>query len=163
MNTRPLSVAAAVVFALVASEARAQVTTVIAPAKRVQVAPQDSARREQVAQDSIARVTLTDMKEWVDSAANALALRPDTGTGVADTPPTAEPVTLPRQQELQRPDSGARARQMQGAPPEFREGVRAPDTATTIPTLAVIGATLIGLGLHAGRRRRAPSEPDRTS
>lgn len=159
MNTRLLSVAAVFSLALAAGEARAQITTVVGPAKRAQVSQQDSVRREQAAQDSVARVTLTDMKQWVDSAASALALRPDTGTVPAETPPTAAP---PRKQELQRPDSATTARRLDVAPPEFREGARAPDTATSIPTLAVIGATLVGLGLMVGRRRRVSAEHDRS-
>ena len=162
MNTRLLSVAAAFTLALAAGEVRAQITTVIGPAKRAQVSRQDSVRREEIAQDSIARVTLTDMKQWVDSAANALALRPDTGTVPPEATPPAS-TAPPRQQPLNpQPDSVARARQLQNAPPEFREGARAPDTATTIPTLAVIGATLLGLGLWVGRRRRTAVESDAT-
>ncbi len=71
--------AAIVVFG--AATAEAQITTVIETPKRTTVAAQQAAaRREEVAQDSIARITMTGMKEWVDSAAASLAIRPDTGT-----------------------------------------------------------------------------------
>ena len=159
MKTRLFSAAAAFLLVSGVSEARAQITTVIGPAKRAQVSPQDSARREQVAQDSIARVTLTDMKQWVDSAANALALRPDTGTAPPETPTTARATATTRQEPL-RPDSAMTARRMESAPPEFREGARAPDTATSMPTLAILGAALIVLGLAVGRRRRPISQTD---
>jgi LPXTG-motif cell wall-anchored protein len=153
VNIRLFSAAATLVLLTGVSEARAQITTVIGPAKRAQVTTQDSVRREVAAQDSIARVTMTDMKQWVDSAAQALALRPDTGT----TPPETTTVAAPPQQNLQRPDSATRARQRETAPPEFREGgSRAPDTATSIPTLALIGGALVVLGLVVGRRRRSP-------
>jgi len=76
--------AAIVVFA--AARADAQITTVMDAPKRVDAKQQAIAKREEVAQDSIARVTMTGMKEWVDSAANALAVRPDTtATPAADT------------------------------------------------------------------------------
>lgn len=154
MSIRPLSAAAALLLVIGAVEARAQITTVIGPPKRAQTTAADSVRREQVAQDSIARITLTNMKEWVDSAAQALALRPDTGTVPAETPTTA-PTTVRAGQEPLRPDSATRARRMESAPPEFREGTRAPDTATGVPTMALVGAALVVLGVVLGRRRRA--------
>jgi LPXTG-motif cell wall-anchored protein len=154
VSIRPFSAAAALLLVIGAAEARAQITTVIGPPKRAQTTTADSARREQVAQDSVARVTLTNMKEWVDSAAHALALRPDTGTVPAETPSTA-PATVPATQVPLRPDSATRSRRMETAPPEFREGARAPNTATSIPTLALVGAALVVLGVAVGRRRRA--------
>ena len=70
-----------------AASANAQITTVVAsPPKRNQPAQQQAAaQREQAVQDSVARVTMTGMKEWVDSAAAALAIRPDTVPTAADT------------------------------------------------------------------------------
>ena len=65
-----------------AATAHAQITTVVAQPKRNEPNQQQVAQREQAAQDSVARVTLTGMTQWVDSAAASLAVRPDT-TGAA--------------------------------------------------------------------------------
>src|SRR5688500_7414840 len=85
--------------------------------------------RSHAAQDSVARVTLTDMKQWVGSAAAALAVRPDT----AGVPPDTG-VAI-RQVPAARTDSAPAAapRTRAGTPPEFRDGARPPDTATPIP------------------------------
>src|SRR5215210_3881102 len=86
-----------VVFGAVTADA--QITTVIGSPKRDEVKQQAAARREEVAQDSIARVTMTGMKQWVDSAAASLAIRPDTGTVPAsDTAVATRPSTQPATQ-----------------------------------------------------------------
>lgn len=131
--------AAAALLGFGANRADAQITTVIAPPKRAEAAVQAAARREEVAQDSIARVTLTGMKQWVDSAAQALALRPDTGTSPSEAPAAVAPAAPPRA------DSTPRQ-------PAVREGVRAPDTATQMPALALVGAAMVLLGLVIRRR-----------
>lgn len=134
-----------------AGSANAQITTVVsAPPKRNEAAQQQAAaQREQTAQDSIARVTMTGMKEWVDSAAAALAIRPDTVPTAADTAvgrPGAPTSPAPRasQQAPTRADSSA----------EFRNGARAPNTATPIPAIALAGAALIAIGVAMKRRER---------
>jgi hypothetical protein len=135
-----------------AARANAQITTVVAPPKRAATNQQEITRREQVAQDSIARTTLTGMTQWVDSAAAALALHPDTGA----VPASPATVTVPA-----RPDS-ARSAVSQPAPsapaaqpPEFRDGARAPDTATAIPTVALIGGVMALVGLLIRRKPTA--------
>ena len=135
-----------------AVRADAQITTVIAPPKPAAQKQVEVARRQEAARDSVARVTLTDMKAWVDSAAASLALRPDTAgapadTGVAAPQPPSAPRDAPSTRNDRRADSTAA---------EFRAGARAPDTATSVPTLAVTGGLLILLGF-ALRRRRAES------
>jgi len=151
--TRPFLAAAAAVFSLATvSPAPAQITTTIVPAKPSEQAKVEAARREAAQQDSVTRVTLTGMKEWVDSAASALAVRPDTTgapsvTGVAAPPP-------PRDDNA--PTRTAQPTQQQPTEqPEFREGGRAPDTATPLPTLAVAGGVLIVLGVLMRRRAAA--------
>ena len=144
--------AAMVALMLVPAISSAQITTVISAPKRQQAAAQAAAQREAAAQDSIARVTLTGMKEWVDSAANALALRPDTGVAPSDT--TRVAVNPPAQQ---RADSTSATRPAAARPADtFRDGARAPNTATPWPTIAILG-----LGLMAGgallRRKLAPA------
>lgn len=140
--------AAVLALTFIPALASAQITTVISAPKRQQVAAQVAAQREAVAQDSIARVTLTGMKEWVDSAANAMAVRPDTAVTVADTAVAA--TTRPAQQK---PDS---TRTTARAADTFRDGARAPNTATPWPTLAAVGLGLIAMGSLL-RRRLTPA------
>ena len=132
-------VATAALMGFGANRVDAQITTVIAPPKRAEATAQAAARREEVAQDSVARVTLTGMKQWVDSAAQALALRPDTGTAPSEVPAAVAPPAP------QRADSTPRQ-------PAVREGVRAPDTATQVPAVALLGAAMVLLGLVLRRR-----------
>jgi len=130
------------------ARAEGQITTVVAQPKRVEANAQAVARRQEVAQDSVARITLTGMKQWVDSAAQSLALRPDTGTTPSET---AVPAATPDQ----RPDTSARATARPAQTPEFRDGAKAPDTATQLPMFALAGAVLLLTGLVL--RRRAPA------
>jgi hypothetical protein len=125
-----------------AASAHAQITTVIAPSpKRNQPSQQEAARREQAAQDSVARVTLTGMTEWVDSAAASLALRPDT-TGAArsaDSAAVQQPArTIADSSKVTNAAKGEVA---------LPSGARAPNTATSIPTLGLVGTVLIMLGV----------------
>ena len=133
------------------ARAEGQITTVVAQPKRVEANAQAVARRQEVAQDSVARITLTGMKQWVDSAAQSLALRPDTGTTPSET---AVPATA---SVNQRPDTSAAATARPAQPPEFRDGAKAPDTATQLPMFALAGAVLLLTGLVL--RRRDPARP----
>jgi len=144
--------ALAAVFTFAAARADAQITTVVATPKQAPANQQQVAQREQAKQDSIARVTLTGMTQWVDSAAKALALSPDTGrvsasdTAIAPTSPAAAPAA--------RADS-SKARTQSAGEVEFRSGARAPNTATPIPTVALAGAAMVAVGLLVRRRPRA--------
>jgi hypothetical protein len=148
VNTWMGRAAAVALLSFGAARADAQITTVIAPPKRVEAQTAAAVRREEVAQDSIARVTLTGMKQWVDSAAESLALRPDTGTVPSESPTTATAPAPP-----QRPDTSAAAARRESEP-ALRGGARAPDTATQVPALALAGAALIILGVALRRRPR---------
>ena len=132
-----------------AARAEGQITTVVAQPKRVEANAQAVARRQEVAQDSVARVTLTGMKQWVDSAAQSLALRPDTGTAPSETAVPATTAVPPRT------DTSTAARARPAQTPEFRDGARAPDTATQLPMFALGGAVLLLTGLVLRRRDRA--------
>lgn len=137
-----------------AARANAQITTVVAPPKRAATNQQEIVRREQVAQDSIARTTLTGMTQWVDSAAAALALRPDTGAVPASS------ATVPARPDSARADTRSVASQpTPSAPPaqtpEFRAGARAPGTATAIPTVALVGGVMALVGLLIRRKPTA--------
>jgi hypothetical protein len=124
-----------------AASAHAQITTVIAPLpKRNEPSQQEVARRELATQDSVARVTLTGMTEWVDSAAASLALRPDT-TGAARSADSAV------QQPARTTTDSSKVITPAKGEVDLRSGARAPDTATSIPTLGLVGTVLIMLGV----------------
>ena len=144
--------AAVMALTIIPALASAQITTVISAPKRQQATAQAAAQREAATQDSIARVTLTGMKEWVDSAANALAVRPDTGVTVTDTSVAATPGTP------QRADSTPTRTTTARPADTFRDGARAPNTATPWPTLAALGLALIAAG-SVLRRRLTPARP----
>ena len=147
MNTWISRAAAAALVGLGAARADAQITTVIAAPKRAEANAQAAARREEVAQDSIARVTLTGMKQWVDSAAASLALRPDTGTAPAEAPVQAPAPP--------RADTVASAARRPAQATEFHDGARAPNTATQWPAVALGGGLLLLMGFAL--RRRTPA------
>ena len=132
--------------------ANAQITTVVAPPPRKTEPAQQAAaqQRERVVQDSVARLAMTGMKEWVDSASAALAIRPDTVPNVADTAlGTPRTATAPAPKS----DSAASARSADRSS-EFRDGARAADTATPIPTIGLAGVLLILMGVAMKRRER---------
>jgi hypothetical protein len=119
------AVLAGVALALCASQASAQITTYVAPSRPAApdpavVAVADSARR-----DSLAQVAMTNMKEWVDSAAGIAV--PET---IGDSLPPVSVTT-------------------------FEDGSVAPATASDLPTLALVGFVflLLGAGLVANRPR----------
>ena len=138
-----------------AGTAKGQITTFVAsPPRKNEPAQQAAAQqREKVAQDSVARVAMTGMKEWVDSASAALAIRPDTVPNAADTA-----VGTPRVATAPAPksDSSANARASERQS-EFRNGARAPNTATPIPMIALAGVLLIVMGMALRRRERSAS------
>lgn len=138
-----------------AGTAQAQITTFVAsPPRKTEPAQQVAAQqREKAAQDSVARVAMTGMKEWVDSASAALAIRPDTVPTAADTAlgtPRAATAPAPKS------DSSANA-QASDRQSEFRNGARAPNTATPIPMIALAGVLLIAMGMVMRRRERSAS------
>jgi hypothetical protein len=141
----------AVILAVGAARANAQITTVVASPKRNTPSQPEVVRREQVVQDSIARVTLTGMTQWVDSAAAALAIRPDTGAI-----PASGAAAAPRPDSSSAANSRVTSQPAPGRPPaapaEFRDGARAPDTATEIPTIALVGGVMVLIGVLVGRR-----------
>ncbi len=143
-----LSILAGVAAMLIlsAAEASAQFTGVVVPPK-AKAAPVVDSVPATVAEmrDSVARVNLTNMKDWVDSAAVALTTVPApvaTDTGLAGIP--AAPPVAAR-------DTAARA----ATTTEFREGAPAPNTATPIPLLALLGVASLGTGIWLLRRRNA--------
>src|SRR4029453_1139234 len=114
--------AVAAMLTIGSGRAPAQITTVISSPKRTDSSQQQAVLREKAAQDSTARVTLTGMTQWVDSAAASLSLRPDTASA-----PPPETATPPRTSAAST-DSTARSDARRAD--EFRNGARAPNTAT---------------------------------
>ena len=152
---RQLSIlaAAAALLAGSAPAAAAQFTSVVTPpppsrSAQVAAARADSAAHNVGARDSANATRLTDMKTWVDSATVALA-----GTGA---PPRADTTARDSAAAEVTVTGTASGRRGGNAPaPTMHDGARAPDTATALPTLAVLGALAVGVGLVLiGRDRR---------
>jgi hypothetical protein len=160
------------VSVLAVTDIGAQVTTVVAPPRPAEQAKVEAARKTQAQADSVARVTMTDMKAWVDSAAMAVAsssgdraaptgtvaARPDSATRPDSAAPVASESTVAVRDSAVVPDSAATAVAAAPAPQlpaRASEGVPAPDTATPIPTVALIGGALLLIGAAALRQRRA--------
>jgi LPXTG-motif cell wall-anchored protein len=130
---------ALVVVALLAvsSAAGAQITTYIAPPKPI-MTPQMVAAADSARKDSVAVVATTNMKAWVDSAAGVTV--PDrVGDSTIVDPGTPEVTTT------------------------FSNGTIAPNTASTLPSLALFGvvAGLAGAALLLRRKPAvaAPAKP----
>jgi hypothetical protein len=119
--------------------AAGQFTTFTPPRPRV-----DSARiaptpaQQQATADSATRVAITNMKAWVDSAAGDVVVNRVDSTGRPVAAPG--PVT-----------SGATPSDRAATPAEstmtFRDGARAPDTATWLPLLVLVGTGAVGAGV----------------
>jgi hypothetical protein len=124
-------------------EASAQFTTFLAPPRKAVDSAKQAIVAEKRAQgDSAIRMTLTDMKAWVDSAAglpttvaaaDTAAPQPPSPTGIA-APAPARPTTT-----------------------EFSNGAIAPNTASSLPALLLGGALTLVIGylLFAWKSREA--------
>jgi hypothetical protein len=123
----------------------AQITTFVAPPRKAAV---DSAKATVAAAkakaDTTARMTLSDMKAWVDSAAGV-----STATQVATTDTTAVSTT--------QPGSAVAPNRTNPATTTFSNGAIAPNTASPLPFYAAGGFVLllIGVGTLRLARRRA--------
>jgi hypothetical protein len=100
----------------------------------------DSARKARA--DSVSRVAVSNMKAWVDSAALAAGSSVPIPTD-STAPAPAGPVSETRIR------TGSRT----SPPAAASTGMRAPDTASALPTLLVLGAGALGAGLLLLRRR----------
>ena len=119
---------------LIPATASAQFTTFIVPPPKAKV---DSAKAliaaaQAAHADSATRLTLSDMKAWVDSAAGT------TSTGVP-VQPTDTTAAVVRTEVDRAPVSNPTTTR-------FSEGALAPDTASPLPALAVAGFALIIVG-----------------
>jgi uncharacterized protein YqgV (UPF0045/DUF77 family) len=122
---------ALVMLAGMPATAAAQFTTFIPPQTRVADSVKAVVAAAEKAQtDSAVNMQLTNMKTWVDSAA-----------GISTPPVTAA-------------DSATVGLATVPETTTFTNGARAPETASDLPTLVLIGAVLLALGtlLLADRR-----------
>jgi hypothetical protein len=121
---------------LLPATAAGQFTTFVTPPRQRadSAKPVATPAQAAAAADSMARVAITNMKAWVDSAAGDVVVnRVDSaGRPVA----AAGPVT-----------SGAATPARAESTSVFREGAPAPDTATWLPLLVLIGTGAIGVGV----------------
>jgi len=128
-------IAAMVVWPAAAS---AQITTFVAPPRKPEPVKPAIVAEQRVRPDSVARMTLTDMKAWVDSAAGEVTSVPtDVDSTAAPVPPAAD---------TRRPPTETTS---------FSDGAIAPDTASPLPLLLIAGSVclLLGMVMLAGRRR----------
>lgn len=119
----------------------AQFTTFVAPPQKATAQPKPTPAVAKAKADSVSRMTLTDMKAWVDSAAG-------TGTQVAnvsDTTIAAATSALP--------PATANVTKRRSTT-SFSNGAIAPNTATPLPTILLGGLGCLVLGGFLLRRRR---------
>lgn len=114
----------------------------------------DTARPPRRSQDSSTAATLSSMKAWVDSAAQALSTQ--TPAMGADT--TSTGAAKARGQSTRPPARSARdtgathAENDTGRVQRFRNGAAAPDTATALPLLTLLGLGAVVAGAVLRRR-----------
>ena len=136
MLARLFVVAAA--MAALAPSAHAQFTGVVVPPRQaVEVVPESVAVIAAAQADR--QTQLTDMRAWVDSAAASLGVQGAT----ADTTAPA-PVAAPVESHEEAATSTA----------SMSTGMRAPDTATLLPMVMLIGAVFLSAGTFLVCTRR---------
>ncbi len=121
----------------------AQFTTFIPPrAKSADSIKAVVVAQQQARTDSVMRIKLTEMKAWVDSAAGSVAppiAADPTATTTITTTTTPIPAPAVR-------DTATFTRAAADSALRLRHGARAPDTASDLPMLALIGSIALAIG-----------------
>ncbi|MDQ3698966.1 MAG: hypothetical protein M3373_13245 [Gemmatimonadota bacterium] len=145
MKSCAIFTAAAIVLA--APSAAAQFTTAIPPRPTPAESPAAVARADSLARDTTTSSRLTDMKAWVDSAAVAIDAGAPAPAMAADTLRTDTTVVVPA-------PAPTDAVERRGATRDavLRDGAPAPDTASPLPLLALLGAGALAAGAWLRRR-----------
>lgn len=148
--------ASAVALVVLSSSAQAQFTAVVQPPGRRAPVTLDSAALR-ARQDSARGTASQQMHAWLDSVNRELGI---------DTVPHTEPNFFARsdssrpawQAPVASAPDGNRRDEVKAEPAAGDQaGMRAPDTATPLPTVALLGAGALALGLLLlGRRPAAP-------
>lgn len=128
---------ALVLIAVFPAVASAQFTTFVPPVAKTDSVKAAAVAQTQAARDSITHTTLTNMKAWVDSAAGTVATTTDTmAAGTTPVPGTTSAAST-------------------SATTSFSNGALAPNTASPLPLIALVGLAALSLGtvLLAGRPR----------
>jgi len=116
----------------------AQFTTFIPPQPQtVKAANAAVVARERARTDSVMKIKLSDMKAWVDSAAGSVAV-PNTATDPAAKPTPGHTITVI--------DTAMTLSAAHDSVVRVSHGARAPDTASDLPMLALIGAIALVIG-----------------
>lgn len=127
---------ALVLIALFPAVASAQFTTFVPPVAKTDSVKAAAVAQTKAARDSITHTTLTNMKAWVDSAAGTVATTTDTMAASSTATPASAAAS----------SSGTTS---------FSNGALAPNTASPLPLIALVGLAALSLGtvLLAGRPR----------
>lgn len=127
---------------LAPSALSAQFTTFVAPPQKqaAETTAKPLVATGKAKADSVSRMTLTDMKAWVDSAAG-------TSTKLAAVNDTTMPASNPAAPLSPEADAGHRTT-------TFSNGAVAPSTATALPTYLVTGLLIFAAGFVMLRRQR---------
>jgi hypothetical protein len=115
------AVVVALGLSIFAGNANAQVTTYIAPPRPAKATPQMVAAADSARADSAAAMAMTNMKSWVDSAAGIAVPAAVGDTSRADSLPPVSVTT-------------------------FEDGAPAPNTASVLPTIGLIGIVAFAAG-----------------
>ena len=119
----------------------AQFTTFVAPPRKAVADSAPTTVAAKARADSVARMSLTDMKSWVDSAAG-------TSTQVATANDTTMAAANAAAAATQAPGANARTTTT------FSNGAIAPNTASPLPAYLAAGVASLSAGLFLLRRRR---------
>jgi hypothetical protein len=150
---KSLSVIGLSVLLAMPAAAAAQFTSVVVPPRAERTAAQAAARpTTPAAADSAARVAMSDMRSWVDSAATALGAQAPRPRLADDTLFRDTAAVAPARRPPPAAQMPARVSGQQGTQ-AFREGAPAPATATPLPFIALLGFAGFGAGLLLLRKR----------